>query len=99
MLQSWDGSLRIFPAWPKDLDAHFEDLRAEGAFLVSAAWSKGAVTRLAIKSEKGGKCRLICPWPSGAVVKDKDGKPVGAGLENGVLSFETVDGQGYTIAH
>ena len=45
MLQSWDGALRIFPAWPRTVDARFENFRAEGAFLVSASWSQGQVQR------------------------------------------------------
>ena len=57
MLQSWDGALRVFPAWPRDLDARFESFRAEGAFLVSAAWSQGRVTTLSVRSEKGSPCR------------------------------------------
>ena len=32
MLQSWDGAMRVFPAWPRGIDAQFKDLRAEGAF-------------------------------------------------------------------
>jgi hypothetical protein len=76
MLQSWDGALRIFPAWPKGTDARFENFRAEGAFLVTAAWSKGQVTSLAIRSEKGGACRVYSPWTSGIRVTDSSGAEV-----------------------
>ena len=76
MLQSWDGALRIFPAWPKNLDARFETLRAEGAFLVSATWSKGKVTALSLRSEKGSPCKLDSPWSKGVRVTDSNGKEV-----------------------
>ncbi len=76
MLQSWDGALRIFPAWPKNLDARFETLRAEGAFLVSATWSKGKVTALSLRSEKGAPCKLDSPWSKGVRVTDSNGKEV-----------------------
>ena len=65
MLQSWDGALRIFPAWPGTVDARFENFRAEGAFLVSASWSQGQVQSLEILSERGARCQLYSPWPGG----------------------------------
>ena len=76
MLQSWDGGLRIFPAWPKNLDARFENFLAEGAFVVTAAWSRGRVTTLSLRSEKGGPCILYSPWPCGIRVTDSDGDEV-----------------------
>ncbi len=37
MMQSYNGTIRLFPNWPMDKDAEFQDLRAAGAFLVSAS--------------------------------------------------------------
>ena len=34
LMQSYDGTIRLFPNWPKNKDAAFYDLRAVGAFLV-----------------------------------------------------------------
>jgi alpha-L-fucosidase 2 len=31
LLQSWSGTLRLFPNWPADRDAAFRTLRADGA--------------------------------------------------------------------
>lgn len=76
MLQSWDGALRVFPAWPKAVDASFDTFRAEGAFLVSASWRGGAVERLQIVSEKGAPCHVSTPWAGGFTVTDGDGKDV-----------------------
>ncbi len=98
MLQSWDGSLRIFPAWPKDLDAHFERFRAEGAFLVSAAWSQGTVTELKIFSEQGGPCSLYVPWPTKLQVLDQDGQEIMANPESdGRATFATRAGITYQL--
>ncbi len=98
MLQSWDGALRIFPAWPKDLDARFENLRAEGAFLVSASWSGGKVASLEIHSEKGVPCRMYVPWPKGMKVNDAAGHDVAVTSEpNGRLRFPTRPGTTYTL--
>ena len=98
MLQSWDGALRIFPAWPKNIDARFENFRAEGAFLVSAAWSQGKITSLLIRSEKGTKCTLYAPWPSGIRVTDKTGKDVTVTPdEYGRPEFPTTPGMEYRL--
>jgi hypothetical protein len=58
-LQSWGGKIRVFPAIPSTWqDASFINLRAEGAFLVSANLSKGKTVFIQVISEAGGKCRL-----------------------------------------
>jgi alpha-L-fucosidase 2 len=55
--------LRVFHVWPKDLDAAFENLRAEGAFLVSSRLRGGKVEYIGITSERGRPCTLENPWP------------------------------------
>lgn len=98
MLQSWDGALRVFPAWPRDLEAQFENFRAEGAFLVSAAWSQGRVTSLRVVSEAGGRCRLYPPWSSGAEVIDHGGRRIECVSEDyGRVSFATDPGGTYRL--
>jgi hypothetical protein len=67
LLQSWDGTIRVFPGWPTDKNASFTDLAAEGAFLVSAELSGGAVQQVRIRTHNGGTCRLVNPWPGGKV--------------------------------
>jgi len=62
LLQSYDGTLHLFPNWPKEKDARFEDLRAVGAFLVSASQKGGVVTQVRIESERGGPLKIISPW-------------------------------------
>ncbi len=68
LLQSYTGPLRLFPNWPNDKQAAFEDLRAVGAFLVSAAFSDGRVQRVRVKAEAGGPLEIINPWPGPAQV-------------------------------
>jgi hypothetical protein len=90
LLQSWDGALRIFPAWPRAVDARFENFRAEGAFLVSAAWSEGRVQSLDILSERGARCYLYPPWPEGMKVLDERGQTVESALDDyGRTGFAT----------
>jgi hypothetical protein len=62
LLQSVDNVIRVFPTWPKDKDARFTRLRAQGGFLVSAEMKAGQITRVQVQSTVGGKLRLRDPW-------------------------------------
>ncbi len=66
LIQSWSdpakdepGPIRVFPALPSAWqDVEFHDLRAEGAFLVSAKRSAGKTEWVRIKSLAGEPCRV-----------------------------------------
>ncbi len=62
LLQSVNDTIRVFPTWPKDQDAAFTDLRAQGGFLVSAELKAGQVNNLRITSTVGGELKIIDPW-------------------------------------
>jgi alpha-L-fucosidase 2 len=65
LLQSYGGLIRIFPAIPKSWkNAGFYQLRAEGAFLVSAKKNDGDLIKVEILSEKGGELALENPFGS-----------------------------------
>lgn len=67
--------LRLFQTWPKDKDARFSNLRAWGAFLVSAELKGGEVQYVDIVSERGRKCTIQNPWPGHDVkITRDDGK-------------------------
>jgi alpha-L-fucosidase 2 len=70
LLQSVGDILRVFPAWPKEQDAKFENLRAQGGFLVSAEQQDGKVTKLQIVSTVGGQLRLLDPWTGKLVERE-----------------------------
>lgn len=61
-LQSYDGVIRIFPCWNRSIDCRFKNLRADGAFLVSAEMKNGKITDIEIFSEKGGKAVIKNPY-------------------------------------
>ena len=62
LLQSHTSVIRIFPAIPKEWkDVSFENLRAMGAFLVSARMEGGEINRVRIYSEKGGMLKMARP--------------------------------------
>jgi len=94
LLQSHEDVLRIFPVW--DLDASFENLRADGAFLVSASRTGGILGPVWITSEKGRTCRVRPPWPATAQVL-QNGNPVEAQEKGGVWQFETRQNETYEI--
>ncbi|MCP4454122.1 MAG: alpha-L-fucosidase [Planctomycetes bacterium] len=59
LLQSWGDKIAVFPAIPSSWDeAIFHDLRAEGAFLVSAERRHGKTAWVRIKSLAGEPCRI-----------------------------------------
>lgn len=59
LLQSWGRKIRVFPAVPSQWgDVQFEDLRTEGAFLVSASRKDGKTTAIRIESLAGEPCIL-----------------------------------------
>jgi hypothetical protein len=67
-MQSVGDIIRVFPCWPKEQNAKFTNLRAQGGFLVSAEQKDGKVTKLEITSTVGGTLRVLNPW-SGQVVE------------------------------
>ena len=61
LLQSVEDVIRVFPAWPKDEDAAFVNLRAQGGFLVSSEQKGGKVVKLEVTSTVSGTLRLLNP--------------------------------------
>jgi alpha-L-fucosidase 2 len=61
LLQSYDGILRIFPAFPVNRNGRFT-LHATGGFIVSSEIKSGEVQWISIKSLSGNLCKLELPW-------------------------------------
>ena len=74
MLQSYEGIIRVFPNWDRNMDGYFKDLRAYGAFLVSSSISGGNIGEVTIKSEKGRRCLIENPWPGHSVRMVRNGR-------------------------
>ncbi|MDP4290847.1 MAG: alpha-L-fucosidase, partial [Bacteroidota bacterium] len=61
LIQSWGGKIRVFPACPSQWkDVGFYNLRAEGAFLVSAQRKEGKTQFISIQSLAGEPCSIKC---------------------------------------
>ena len=94
LMQSWDGAIRLFPFWKRDVDAAFRDWRAQGAFLVSAEWKNGGIGDVSVFSEKGEDCLVWGEW----TVTDADGRTITTDHdEYGRLRFRTVAGGRYQL--
>jgi len=72
LLQSWGGKIRVFPAIPdKWAEASFDNLRTQGAFLVSASRKNGKTQWVHIKSLAGEPCTVKIPgWTQIVPVKN-----------------------------
>ena len=75
LVQSQEGFLRLFPAWPANASAAFSTLRMRGAVLVSAAyvgrpeWAgrvagrTGGTANATLLAGAAGELALLSPWP------------------------------------
>jgi len=93
LMQSVGDIIRVFPCWPKEQDAKFNNMRAQGGFLVSAEQIDGNVAKIEITSTVGGKLRLLSPWLGIQI----DGKPLKPDA-GGVVEVETKAGQRLTLS-
>ena len=64
LLQSQEGFIRLFPMMPLDETASFKNLRARGAFLVSASWNGTALSPWLLQavSLRNVNCSFLSPW-------------------------------------
>jgi alpha-L-fucosidase 2 len=63
LMQSHDGTIHLLPALPDAWQTgSIKGLRARGGFeIVNMEWQFGKITKLVIKSNLGGNCRLRLP--------------------------------------
>jgi len=72
LLQSYAGYIEIFPAVPHDWkNIGFKNLRAEGAFLVSASKENGVPLKVRVEAPKGGNTLLQLPFITHVVKQSK----------------------------
>jgi alpha-L-fucosidase 2 len=61
LLQSYDGILRLFPAFPENRSGRFT-LHAEGGFIVSSEIDSGIIRWISVKSLYGNDLMIELPW-------------------------------------
>ena len=99
MLQSYTGTIRLFPNTQGLGRARFRDLRAVGAFLVSASYDGKTVSQVTLFSEKGATAKVVNPWPNSQVkvTRVKDGQPITVSVKGELVQFPTQAGERYEI--
>jgi alpha-L-fucosidase 2 len=99
VLQSWNDVIKVFPAVPSNWkNITFKNLRAEGAFLVSASLTEGQFGQFSIYSEKGNTCTFVNPWKQKNVfVNDEAGKNVPVEMKGNNYVFSTQAGKTYYV--
>ncbi len=101
LMQSHEGVIRLFPVWPKSKDAQFWNLRADGAFVVSASLKHGEVQEVSLISEMSDPCTLQLPWIEPCVITETHAgktKTIVGQLQNGRVKFPTKRQATYHIA-
>lgn len=99
LLQSVDEIIRVFPAWPKEKDGEFQNLRTQGGFLVSAVQKDSKITSIEIVSTVGGKFQFVSPWEKVEIGNKKSGMVKEIEIdENGIATFKTTAGEKYLIS-
>lgn len=100
LLQSHTGVIRVFPTVPDDFEGGFENLGAQGAFVVGATRTKDGVERVTVQSLAGNVCKMANPWPGKMVTVTcvESGEATPVTTEDRYLAFATNTGKTYTIA-
>ena len=92
LLQSRNGYIEIFPAVPRSWNnVSFTNLRAEGAFIISAKKENGVPTTVKIFSEAGGKLNIKLPFKTW-LIKEPPAQKFKI-QDNGILSIHLKKGQ------
>jgi alpha-L-fucosidase 2 len=74
LLQSQNGLIKIFPAIPAEWkDISFNQLRAEGAYVISAEMKDKRIVSVKIFSERGGKIKIKNPFQGNFLLNGKNG--------------------------
>jgi len=74
MLRGYPDVIEVFPVWNLEKDAVFQDLRADGAFLVSSRVQDGEVQYIKLTSEQGRDCHIVNPWNTKTISVIRNGK-------------------------
>lgn len=96
LMQSHQGVIRIFPCWDKKSSASFTNLRADGAFLVSAELKDGQISSVKIKSLRGRMCTVENVGIK-SVVRKSDSKEIPFRKDGRTLTFETQPNETYIL--
>ena len=100
LMQSNMGYINLLPAVPDVwADGSVRGLVARGNFEISMNWTKGGITSATILSNNGGEAVIKADNINLATVTDGSGNEVEFTVtEDGMISFDTVQGESYTLS-
>lgn len=101
-MQDWGDRIRVFYGLPTSWkEASFINMRAKGAFLVSATRKEGNTIFIQVESEKGGLCRLQTGIAGSNIkVLDMDGNDISFNLlhsDTGIIEVNTQPGEVFQV--
>ena len=88
LLQGHEGIIRLFPCWDKTSPAKFRNLRADGAFLVSAEMKNEQICDVKIQSLQGRTC-TVQDFGIRRVVRESDNTEITFTKDGNTVVFET----------
>ncbi|HRI22662.1 MAG TPA: hypothetical protein PLA68_16995, partial [Panacibacter sp.] len=92
LLQSKATYIEVFPAVPQSWkDVSFTNLRAEGAFLISASKENSVPAQVKVFSEKGGTLKIKLPFKTWIV--EKVNPAMQSIDDSGVITIQMKKGQ------
>ena len=99
LIQSWWGEIRLFPAIPdRWKTASFSNMRAEGAFIVSARYENGRTACATVKSVVGGTCRIRNSFGGKSVILKNRATKETKMLHGEILEFTTKAGEIFCLS-
>jgi alpha-L-fucosidase 2 len=100
LMQSYTGTIYLFPNTTNLGPVRFHDLRAVGAFLITAAWDGRKVSGVELLSEKGAALRMKNSWKTERVdiIRLPDGDRKSLIASNGLIEMTTKAGELYRIS-
>jgi alpha-L-fucosidase 2 len=101
LLQSHEGYVEPLAALPTNwANGNYAGLIARGNFEVAAAWENEHATLISIISKAGGICKIKYPNISGALLKNKAGKPLPFKvIAKDLISFSTNKNESFSITN
>ena len=99
-LQSHTGAIHVFPTVTANFEGGFENLGAQGGFVLSATRTKEGVRSVTVSSLAGNTCKLARFWFENDKVRVEDpttGGVVPVRLSDEYLTFETLAGREYRV--
>ena len=97
LLQSHEGVIRLFPCWDKKWDAKFANLRADGAFLVSAEMKNKKISAVKIQSLQGRTC-TVQNFGITRIVKEADCCAIPFAQNENAITFDTEENTIYLLS-